>query len=257
MDWVEGCRFPRPTVVHLDADLYSSTLFILIHVLPRLKKGDILIFDQFGDCLHEFKAFIDATTAYPSRFQALCRTSDGLRIALKMFERSAARAQGGRRGAERGNMKIQLTGGAGHVGGACLRWLLERGHAPVAQDNLSEEKPASIPGASDRLIVGAIEDGAAPAAVLRDIGTGKGDTVLEVLRACEEAVGRPIPHEFSGRRSGDRPVLIGSADRLQSDLGWSPRYRDIRDFVRTAWERHSRHPRGYAGRAADGDGGRA
>ncbi len=79
-----------------------------------------------------------------------------------------------------------------------------------------------------------------------NVGTGEGATVLEVLRACEEAVGRPIPHEFAGRRPGDPAVLIGSADRLRSELGWSPRYPDIREIVRTAWEWHRRHPDGFA-----------
>ncbi len=81
--------------------------------------------------------------------------------------------------------------------------------------------------------------------------------MLEVLRACEEAVGRPIPHEFAERRPGDPPVLIGSADRLRRDLGWSPRFPDIREIVRTAWEWHRRHPQGYAGRTAGAAGGRS
>lgn len=79
-----------------------------------------------------------------------------------------------------------------------------------------------------------------------NVGTGTGATVLEVLRACEGALGRPIPHEFAGRRPGDPAVLIGAADRLRGELGWSPRYPDIRDIVRTAWEWHRRHPSGYS-----------
>jgi UDP-glucose 4-epimerase len=78
-----------------------------------------------------------------------------------------------------------------------------------------------------------------------NVGTGTGATVLEVVRACEEAVGRPIPHEFADRRAGDPAVLIGAADRLRRELGWSPRYPDIRDIVRTAWEWHRRHPHGF------------
>lgn len=83
VDWLDGRRFPRRTIIHLDADLYSSTLFVLVHLLPRLKKDDILIFDQFGDCLHEFKAFVDATTAAPARFEALGHTPRWIRIAMK------------------------------------------------------------------------------------------------------------------------------------------------------------------------------
>ena len=43
-------------------------------------------------------------------------------------------------------MKILLTGGAGYVGSACLRWLLEHGHDPIAYDNLSEGNRAAVPG---------------------------------------------------------------------------------------------------------------
>jgi UDP-glucose 4-epimerase len=78
-----------------------------------------------------------------------------------------------------------------------------------------------------------------------NVGTGAGATVLEVLRACEEAVGRPIPHELAPRRAGDPPVLVGSADRLRGELEWSPRFPDIRSIVQTAWEWHRRHPEGY------------
>ena len=55
-------------------------------------------------------------------------------------------------------MKILLTGGAGYVGSACLRWLLEHGHDPIAYDNLSEGNIAAVPNATDRLIIGEIGD---------------------------------------------------------------------------------------------------
>ena len=62
--------------------------------------------------------------------------------------------------ADRGEqlMKILLTGGAGYVGSACLRWLLNHGHDPIAYDNLDEGNAAAVPDAADRLIVGDIAD---------------------------------------------------------------------------------------------------
>ena len=42
-------------------------------------------------------------------------------------------------------MKILLTGGAGYVGSACLRWLLERGHDPIAYDSLARRQRRSGP----------------------------------------------------------------------------------------------------------------
>jgi UDP-glucose-4-epimerase GalE len=55
-------------------------------------------------------------------------------------------------------MRILLTGGAGYVGSACFRWLLERGHDPIAYDNLVEGNVAAVPDAADRLIVGDIAE---------------------------------------------------------------------------------------------------
>lgn len=55
-------------------------------------------------------------------------------------------------------MKILLTGGAGYVGSACLRWLLRHGHAPIAYDNLLEGNVEAVPDASQRLIVGDIAE---------------------------------------------------------------------------------------------------
>ena len=79
-----------------------------------------------------------------------------------------------------------------------------------------------------------------------NLGSGTGVTVLEVLRACEEIIGRPIAHEIVGRRPGDPAVLIASPDKIVKELGWSPRFNDIRDIVRTAWNWHQSHPHGFA-----------
>jgi UDP-glucose 4-epimerase len=328
-------------------------------------------------------------------------------------------------------MKILLTGGAGYVGSACLRWLLEHGHDPIAYDNLSEGNVAAVPNASDRLIVGEITElnhltevmrkhgvqavmhfaalasvpdsigdpdsyyrvnvggtksvldamraagvrkilfsstaatygfhsemplresspqtpetpygttklaaewlikdyarayglgytflryfnasGADPSGdfgedrrheshliplifqvavgrrpkvliygndyptrdgtCVRDyvhtadlaqahqravealepgmgraynLGSGTGATVLEVLRACEEATGRSITHEVVGRRPGDPAVLIASPESIVKELGWLPCHSDIQEIVRTAWDWHRRHPGGYS-----------
>jgi UDP-glucose 4-epimerase len=93
-----------------------------------------------------------------------------------------------------------------------------------------------------QLAVEALEPGVGRAYCL---GNGTGTTVLEVLRACEKAVGRPIPHEIVGRRPGDPAVLVASPDLITRELGWSPRFPGIDDIVATAWRWHQRHPEGY------------
>jgi UDP-glucose 4-epimerase len=93
-----------------------------------------------------------------------------------------------------------------------------------------------------QLAVEALEPGMGRA---YNLGSGTGATVLEVLRACEETVGRPIAHQIVDRRPGDPAVLIATPEKIIKELGWSPRYTDIRDIVRTAWNWHHRHPHGF------------
>ncbi len=78
-----------------------------------------------------------------------------------------------------------------------------------------------------------------------NLGSGTGATVLEVLRACEEIVGRPIPHELVDRRPGDPAILIATPEKIVKELGWSPQFPNIRDVIKTAWDWHQRHPDGY------------
>lgn len=47
------------TVLHIDADLYTSTLFVLVNAHNILESGDIILFDDFLDPMGEFRAFFD------------------------------------------------------------------------------------------------------------------------------------------------------------------------------------------------------
>jgi UDP-glucose 4-epimerase len=56
------------------------------------------------------------------------------------------------------------------------------------------------------------------------------------------------------RRPGDPPVLVASPRALMRDFGWSPRYTDIEEIVRSSWKWQSTHPFGYSGEARTGSG---
>jgi O-methyltransferase len=51
-------------VIHMDADLFSSTIFVLSQLYPYLRKGDIIFFDEFNVANHEFLAFKIFTEAF-------------------------------------------------------------------------------------------------------------------------------------------------------------------------------------------------
>lgn len=79
-----------------------------------------------------------------------------------------------------------------------------------------------------------------------NLGTGVGNSVLEVIEACRRVTGHPIPIEYVERRPGDPAELVADARLAKSVLGWSAKYTKIEDTIRTAWAWHAKHPRGYA-----------
>jgi UDP-glucose 4-epimerase len=65
---------------------------------------------------------------------------------------------------------------------------------------------------------------------------------------AREVTGHPIPAVVGPRRPGDPATLVAASDRIRAELGWAPRYGDLRAIVRSAWEWHRLHPHGYADR---------
>lgn len=78
-----------------------------------------------------------------------------------------------------------------------------------------------------------------------NLGNGQGFSVLEVIAAAEEVIGRTIPVRYGPRRAGDPAVLVASSERIQRELGWKPQIPDIRAIIESAWQWKLRHPRGY------------
>ncbi len=61
-------------VIHLDADIYSATLYVLTKMHDLLKPGTIIVFDEFSSVLHEFRALDDYCAAYRAKYKVLGAT---------------------------------------------------------------------------------------------------------------------------------------------------------------------------------------
>lgn len=64
---------------------------------------------------------------------------------------------------------------------------------------------------------------------------GEGYSVREVINVAREVTGREIPLKVGPRRPGDPAVLIASSAEIKKDLGWSPRFGDLRLIIESAW----------------------
>lgn len=87
--------------------------------------------------------------------------------------------------------------------------------------------------------------GGAPLAA--NLGTGRGNSVREVLAAARRVTGREFPFETAPRRAGDPARLVASNALAREKLGWEPK-RSLEDILASAWKWHSEHPRGFAGK---------
>ncbi|AKX93428.1 hypothetical protein MTHERMOG20_21430 [Moorella thermoacetica] len=94
------------------------------------------------------------------------------------------------------------------------------------------------------LALEALEQGSPTAAY--NLGSGRGYSVLEVIRTAEKVTGKKVPCRVGPRRPGDQAVLVASAEKAMAELGWRPRYTELEDIIATAWQWHCRRPRGYS-----------
>jgi UDP-glucose 4-epimerase len=83
-------------------------------------------------------------------------------------------------------------------------------------------------------------------AMTYNLGNGRGYSVREVIQAARVVTGHPIPAVEAARRPGDGPILVASAEKINHELGWRPRYPELHDIIASAWAWHRTHPHGYA-----------
>jgi UDP-glucose 4-epimerase len=77
-----------------------------------------------------------------------------------------------------------------------------------------------------------------------NLGTGHGYSVLETIKAFEQASGRPIPYEIVARRPGDIASCYASPVKAKELLGWQAE-KDMRQMCEDHWRWQSGNPEGY------------
>jgi UDP-glucose 4-epimerase len=83
-----------------------------------------------------------------------------------------------------------------------------------------------------------------PDSMTANLGTGRGYSVLEAIKAFERATGVDVPFEMVGRRPGDVATCYADTSRAASELGWRARL-GLDDMCRDLWRWQSQNPRGY------------
>ncbi len=76
-----------------------------------------------------------------------------------------------------------------------------------------------------------------------NLGTGRGYSVLEIVKAFEEANGVKIPYVFDARRPGDVAVCYSDPSKAKRELGWEAEY-GILDMCRDSWNWQRQNPNG-------------
>ncbi len=78
-----------------------------------------------------------------------------------------------------------------------------------------------------------------------NLGTGRPQSVKDVIDAVSRVAGRSVPWTLAARRPGDPAALYAAPHKAQTSLGWQPKHSDLDTIVRTAWQWHQSHPNGY------------
>lgn len=78
-------RADKRIIVNIDSDLYSSALYCLTKLDPVLPKGAMLIFDEFGDVLHEFRAATDYISSYRRDIKVICSHDNFHTVAVELL----------------------------------------------------------------------------------------------------------------------------------------------------------------------------
>jgi UDP-glucose 4-epimerase len=80
--------------------------------------------------------------------------------------------------------------------------------------------------------------------ITANLGTGRGNSVLEVVRAFEAASGRPVPYQIVPRRPGDVAACYADPSLARERLGWQAHH-DLARMCEDSWRWQNMNPKGY------------
>lgn len=83
-----------------------------------------------------------------------------------------------------------------------------------------------------------------PGVLTTNLGTGQGYSVLDMVKAFQEASGRPVPYQIVGRRPGDIATCYADPAQARNKLGWKAE-RGIREMCEDTWRWQSANPNGF------------
>lgn len=82
--FLSSYRPQNQLVIHIDCDLYSSSLYCLTTLDPIITPGTLIVLDDFFDALHVYRALTDYTSAYVREYRILARTQELGQAAIVM-----------------------------------------------------------------------------------------------------------------------------------------------------------------------------
>lgn len=83
-----------------------------------------------------------------------------------------------------------------------------------------------------------------PGLVIYNLGTGKGYSVLDLVKAFSEASGKEIPFKITERREGDVAICFADSSKAERELGWKAKY-EIKEMCQDSWRWQKMNPNGY------------
>uniref|UniRef100_A0A383W948 UDP-glucose 4-epimerase n=1 Tax=Tetradesmus obliquus TaxID=3088 RepID=A0A383W948_TETOB len=117
---------------------------------------------------------------------------------------------------------------------------LAEGHVAAVKLIVEDEKLGCKPVNLVKLIVEDEKLGCKPV----NLGTGRGTSVLEMIKAFEENTGAKVPYKVVDRRAGDTIAVWAATELAESLLGWKSKL-SLADMCRDQWAWASKYPQGY------------